>query len=229
MSREEKGTSKKQYYMVFDGTFRTKVDQDHPEAKARINKNDKQVFEKEVRALFGFIQNVYFEPSDYGEQLKIELDENEEGKIPVLSFGVESKDGRDVLRKLPGIDFTKEVRIMPYRFSPEDKEIAGISITQQDEAEKFTIKIENFFFDKAEKKYLYEFPIIDWDNASTSEQKIYKIKRDEYLVNYTKNNIIPKFQDAQWVKKNAVPHIPKTAADTGVEYPKNDLPPITEF
>lgn len=193
MSREEKATSLKQYYQVFDGTFRTKVDENHPEALKRINKNDKVVFEKEVRALFGYIQNVYFEQSDFGQMLKIELDENEDGKIPVLSFGVESKDGRDVLRKLPGIDFAKEVRIMPYKFKPEDKEIAGISITQQSETDEFTVKIENFFFDQATKKYLHGFPEIDWDNASETEKKIYKIKRDEFFVEYTKENILPKF------------------------------------
>lgn len=197
MSREEAATgSDKQYYQVYDGTFRTKVREGTPDALERVNKKGVQVFEREVKALFGKIENVAVEDSDFGKQVKITLDKNDDGRSPVLSFGVESKDGRDVLRKLPAVDFTKEVRIMPYRFTPEDgdREMSGISFTQQDEEGKYTVKVENHFFDKATSKYLHDFPVIDWDNASESEQKIYKIQRDEFLVNYLKQHVIPKFE-----------------------------------
>ena len=195
MSREEQSTSDKQFYQVFDGAFRTRVREDYPEAIRRINKNNVEVFEREVRALFGVIEDVAIEKTDFGDQIKITLDENEEKKHPVLSFGVESKNGRDVLRKLPSVDFTKEVRIMPYRFTPEDspEEKSGISFTQQDSDGKFTVKIENFFYDAEKKSYKHEFPTIDWDNATESQQKIYKVQRDDFLVQYLKENVIPKF------------------------------------
>lgn len=215
MSREEAATtSDKQFYQVYDGSFRTKVREGTPEALERVNKKGVQVFEREVKALFGLIENVALEDSDFGKQVKITLDANDEGRHPVLSFGVESKDGRDVLRKLPGVDFSKEVRIMPYRFVPEDKneEVSGISFTQQDEEGKYTIKIENFFFDNEKKEYLHDFPTINWDDSSESDQKIYKIKRDEFLVNYLKENVIPKVSAMK-------------PADTGIKYPEDDLNP----
>jgi hypothetical protein len=189
--------SNKKYYAVFNGAFRTRVPEDTEDAIPRINKNKVQVFEREVKALFGFIEEVALEDSDFGKQLKITLDKNDDGVNPILSFGVESKDGRDVLKKLPAVDFTKEVRIMPYRFTPEDKqeEISGISITQKDEEGKYTVKVENFFFDPETKKYIHGYPVIDWDKASESEQKIYKIQRDEFLVNYLKENILPRFSE----------------------------------
>lgn len=197
MSREQKGGgSNRQFYQTFSGSFRTKVTEDHPEAVKRINKNGKQVIEREVRALFGFIKNIYFETSaDYGESIKIELDENDEGKIPVLSFGVESKDGRDFLRKLPNINLDKEVRISAYRFIPEGQkeEISGITIDQQGEGENFDKKITNFFFDNEAKKYLHNHPVIDWDNATDARKKIYKVERDEFLKDYAKQHILPRF------------------------------------
>ncbi len=203
--------SNKKYYSVFSGAFRTKVPEGTPEALERTNKNGVRVFEREVKALFGTIENVAIEDSDYGKQLKITLDANDEGINPILSFGVESKDGRDVLKKLPSIDLSKEVRIMPYRFKPEDKdeEISGISITQKDEEGKYTMKVENFFFNPITKKYIHEYPVIDWDTASESEKKIYKIQRDEFLLKYVEDNIVPRFSEKP--------------EDTGFEYPTDEV------
>lgn len=198
MSREMQATSNKKFYSVFNGAFRTKVQEGTPGALERINKKGLQVFELETKALFGHIEDIAIEEVEFEtgkvKQLKITLDQNEEGKHPILSFGVESKDGRDVIKKLPAIDYEKEVRIMPYRFEGDDgKEVSGVSIFQQDDEGKFTVKVENFFFDPVAKKYLHDFPTIDWDNASESEQKIYKIQRDEFLLNHTVKNILPRF------------------------------------
>lgn len=196
MSHTQKNEgSNKKYYAVFNGEFRTRVSEGTPRALERVNKNGVQVFEEEHKALFGRIENIYIEDSEFGKQLKIELDPDEDGKIPVVGFTVESKNARDVLKKLPAIDFDQEVRIMPYKFTPEgeEKELSGISLTQQDEDGKYTVKIENHFFDPETKKYLHDFPTIDWEKASESEQKIYKIQRDEFLVKYLTDNVLPRF------------------------------------
>lgn len=217
MSTEQAATANnKRYYQVFNGAFRTKVPEGTFNALERVNKNNVRVFEREVKALFGLIENISLEDSDYGKQIKITLDTNDEGVHPILSFGVESKDGRDILKKLPAVDFSKEVRIMPYRFKPEDKdeEISGISITQQDEEGKYTVKIENFFFDPDTQKYIHNYPTIDWDKASESEKKIYKIKRDEFLVQYLINKVIPTFSD-----KNDM------GLEAGFNYPDEEINP----
>lgn len=224
MSREEAASgSDKQYYSVYDGSFRTRVREGTPEALERVNKKGVQVFEKEVKALFGYIEDVSIEDSDFGKQVKITLDKNDDGKNPVLTFGVESKDGRDVLRKLPSIDYSKEVRIMPYRFTPEDsdKEVSGISFTQQDEEGKYTVKIENHFFDNEKKEYLHGFPTIDWDSSSESEQKIYKIQRDDFLVRYAEEHVVPKVS----LRKPADYGNPSGQTDNGFEYPEEEIDP----
>lgn len=213
MSHEQAATSDKQFYSVFAGAFRTRVREDYPDAIRRVNKNGVEVFEREVKALFGLIESVSLEDSDFGKQIKITLDKNDDGKNPILSFGVESKNGRDVLRKLPAVDFAKEVRIMPYHFTPdgESDEVSGISFTQQDEEGKYTVKIDNHFFDGVKKEYLHGFPVIDWDTATESEQKIYKIKRDEFLVSYLKEQVLPKFEGRAPNYSDPV--------DAGIKYP----------
>lgn len=186
------------YYSVFNGAFRTKVPEGSAGALVRVNKNNKEVHEREVQALFGIIENVEFEDSDYGKRIKITLDANDEGAHPVISIGVESKDGRDFLRKLPAIDLSKEVRFMPYKFTPDDsdQERSGISITQRDQNDQFTIKVENYFWDKEKSAYKHGHPEIEWDTAKESEQKIYLIQRDEFLMDYAAKNILPKFAQA---------------------------------
>ena len=201
MSKEIKGGSNKQYYSIFDGKFRTKVAEGSPEALERVNKLGKQVFERSVDSLIGKIENVYFEASDYGKQIKIELDANENGKVPVLSFGVEGKDGREMLKKLPAIDLSQDVRISPYDFTDESGERrSGISIRQ---GETFDSKINSFFVEvkgegKDKKvKYINGYPTIDWDSATESQQKIYKIERDDFLVKYAEEHILSKFTGVQ--------------------------------
>lgn len=141
--------------------------------------------------------------------MKITLDKNNDGKHPILSFGVESKNGRDILKKLPSVDFSKEVRVLPYRFTSEETgdEMSGISLTQPDENGDFKVKVENFFFDPVGKKYLHDFPTIDWDSATEAEQKIYRIHRDEFLVKYVQENVVSKFQNVS----------------TSVEYPSEEI------
>jgi len=217
MSREETRTSNKIYYQVFDGAFRTRVRSDFPDAIERINKNGKQVFEREVNVLVGQIENVAFEDSDFGQRLVITLDANEEGKHPIVTFGVESKDGRDVMKKLPALDITKEVEFAPYKWTPEgeDKPRSGITISQAN-VEGDMSKVENFFWDAEKKVYKPEFPTIDWDTASDSQKKIYKIQRDEFLVNYTKQNVMTKFTPAGRADE---------ALAKAVAYPKEDINP----
>lgn len=210
MSYEGTSTSgNKVYYHLFDQKLRTRVPETHPDAIARINKKGVRVHERETFALFGKIENIELQDSDFGKQLRITLDKNDDGKNPILTVGVESKNGRDLLKLLPAVDFNGEVRIMPYRFAPEDKEeeISGMSLTQRDEEGRFTKKVQNFFYNPETKTYLHGYPTIDWDIASDADQKIYKIKRDQFLQDYLREHVIPAF-----------------AEKDGYEYPDEEFP-----
>lgn len=215
MSREIITGSDKIYYSVFDGAFRRKVRENTEGAMERINKLGKQVFEVEVDQLAGIIENIHTEPSDYGEQIKITLDANADGKHPVLSFGMESKDGRDVLRKLPALDFSKEVVFAPYKFQPDDSDAprSGLSIYQDGE------KVENHFFDTATKTFKHGFPTIDWDKATKSQQKVYQIERDEFLQNYFREHVLSKFTEGarELPRRKEAPNSDPDAIDKAFE------------
>lgn len=198
MSSEIIYSNNKTYYQVVDGSFRTKVDQGHPDAVSRVNKNNKLIYERVVSALRGRIQRVSLRDSDFGKQVVLEFDSKEDGTCPILSFSVEGKNGRDILRKLPAVDFSQEVLIFPYRYIPDGQsdEVSGISIKQKDKIGEFTVKISNHFFDADEKKYLHGFPeTLNWETASEEDKKIFKIKRDAFLVSYLKENILPRFAE----------------------------------
>jgi hypothetical protein len=193
MSKEiEVGGSNKVYYSIVGGVFVTKVPQSHPDAKERINKLGKQVFEREVGGLEGKIENIEIEPSEYGPQLKITLSANTDGKNPVIGIGLESNNGRILLRKLPAVDLKEDVRFIPYKFTPEgqDEAKSGLNVFQND------LKIGSHFWDDTKKVFKEGHPTIDWDKATPAQRKIYQIERDEFLKNYLTKNILPKFADA---------------------------------
>lgn len=196
-------SSNKVFYQVYDQKLRTRVPEGTEGAISRKltkGKNEgKEVWERETQALYGLIEDISIEETEFEggkvKQLRITLDKNEEGKNPVLTVGIESKNGRDLMKILPAVDFKNEVRLMPYRFTPEGSvdEISGFSVAQKDAEGKFTIKVQNFFFDPEKKEYINGFPTIDWDNASESDKKIYKIQRDEFLVKYLTEKVLPNF------------------------------------
>jgi len=209
MSKEQTANQQDgKFYYVVGGIFKTKVPENHPEAVARVNKNGVTVHEKDVQALFGKIENVSIYEGDFGKNLNITLDPNEDGEIPVASFVLDSRDGEDVMRKLPNVDFSKEVKIAPYRFTPEGetKEKSGVSIFQQDENGYFKVKIENYFWDG--KTNLHGMPSIDWEGATEADKKIHFIKVNAFLFDFLEKKILPKFSDKE---------------EKPIEYPENDI------
>lgn len=199
MSTEQTRDNKNRYYTVIDGSFRVQVPQSHPEAVERQweTKDGKSgiKYEKHVQAVFGVVEGITITDGDFGKSLNIYLDPNEDGETPVISLSVDSRYGEDVLKKLPNLSQEKEYRFMPYAFVPEgkEKEVRGVSIASKDEDEKFTVKVENFFWDGAKNTNGYPEP--------TEEDKedwafFYK-KANKFLVKYAQENVLPKFEKEQ--------------------------------
>lgn len=195
MSTEQLATSKNRYYSVIDGTFRVQVPASDPNAIERHweTKDGKSgvKHEKHVKALFGIIENIAIVDTDFGKNLNIYLDDDENGHTPVISLNVDSRWGGDLLKRLPNLEKGKEYRFMPFAFTPEDsdKEKKGISVTSRDDEGKFTVKVDNFFFDG--EKSINGFP--EPDEEDKQDWAFFYKKVTKFLVKYAEENVLPKF------------------------------------
>lgn len=196
MSRTETTENNLLFYSVGDGTFRLTVPENHPEAVQRnweLKDGTKGTkFEKQVKALFGTITNIQIHTGEYGKNLNIYLDKDEDGKTPVISVGVNTRYGGNLLKRLPNIKLDKEARFYPYDYvDDKDKRQIGISVAHQDADEKFTVKAKNAFYDG--EKNLLGYP------EATDEDKedwaFYYKKADKFLVKYVEENICTKFAE----------------------------------
>jgi len=223
MSQFEKQVgANKLYLKIIEGSFRQSVPAKTEGAIIREHKG-KTYTEIEYPPVFGKITGVAFEQNEWEgkkfSSLVITMDENEDtGKIPVITVGVDSKYAQDLMHRLPNIKLDEDVRIRPYSFTPEgeDKEVTGIEIMQRDSAGTFTKKITSYFYKKDGERNvaINGFPVreMPWDEQTEEEREIYKIKRKGFLVNFIKENVISKFETA-----------PKKMPESYEEEHKDDL------
>lgn len=234
-SREEVRGGNSIYFQIIEGTFRQQVRPDHPEAVVREwstpDGKSGTKYERVVHGLTGRIERIEFREGDYGKNLEITLEANDDGKHPVINIGTATKYGEDAVSKLPNVDFTKEVNIRPFSFHPKgdpDKTVTGLEFNQQDEEGKFTVHIENAFLRKAwdeakktmNREYLDpEFPrpgadSADWDS---DEWKAYYAKARRYMINAVLTSVVPK------LGKGA----PQEAGEEvgGIQYPEEEINP----
>lgn len=212
MSTEQTRNNSYRYYYVIDGSFRTLVPKDHPEAVVRVWEKDGKTGEKpekHVQALFGQVVGLDIKSGDYGKVLNIYLDQNEDGETPVMSFGVETRYGDDMLKKVPHLKENTEYRFLPFSFTPEgkDKKKSGISVNTKDAEGNYTERVLSFFFDG--KQNINGYP------EATEEDKedwaFYYKKANKFMVKYAEEHVLPKWS--------------KSFAEQEAEYPTEDINP----
>ncbi len=143
-------------------------------------------WERVFGAIKARITGIKFQDGDYGESIQITFDDGE-NKV-ILSQLCASSFGEDILKKLPAIDFSKEVSLRPYAFEGEDeKMVRGVEVKQNGE------KVTNYFWDAEKKEPLNGFPAFDGNKSDKDDWKIHFLKARKFLVNYAKENIVPKF------------------------------------
>lgn len=182
-----------------DGTIRVRSAEINPEAVRRDYelKDGTKGFKYELvyNNLRGHINDLGFKPGEYGNQLLITIDD------VTLAISTESKFADDILKKLPNVDFSKDVNFVPYVF-PDDKgkEKKGVSI-YQDLGDVKAAKLTNFFYDSTVKKAKEGYPEFpseeDRKKMDKDDWKIYFIKCRKFLQKYIEENIIPKVEPKQ--------------------------------
>ena len=196
MSTEEKKQDDKRYYSIVEGTLRTQVPPNDPEAIERHWKTpdgkEGVKYERLVQALFGTITDIQFHDGEYGKNLNITLDPDEDGVSPVISVSASSRYGESILKQLRGVSLEKEVRIRPYDFKgTDDKDVRGVEITHRDEEGKFTVKVPNFYWDYETKKPKNGYPETDEDDKL--DWKFYYTKANKFMVKDIEAHVLPRF------------------------------------
>jgi hypothetical protein len=212
MSREEL-REKNLYYTIIGGTFRTQVDKDDPTAVRRDwvsadGSKSGTKYERIVKALYGYIEDIQFRDSEYGLQCYVMLDTNADGFKPVITLSTASRETEDFLRKLPNINLLEEVQLRPFDFEGDSGEVRGISVMQADATNgEFNIKITNYFRDQEKKENINGFPTPegDIDGYTKDDWKLYFLQARKFLVNYTKEVIQAKVAQALIDRGTAVP------------------------
>lgn len=88
--------------------------------------------------LEGLIKGVKFFEGDFGKLLQIAFSGE---PLIILSVSTESSYGEDLMKKLPNIDITKEVKLVPYSFEDlKGKKRKGVTVYQDGN------KIESYYY-----------------------------------------------------------------------------------
>lgn len=203
MSREEI-REKNLYYTVIGGSFRVQVSADDPEAVRRDwtsadGSKSGTKYERIVKSLIGFIEDVQFRDGEYGLQMYVALDENNEGWKPVIALSTASREAEDLMRKLPNVDLLKEVRLRPFNFQGDGgDEVRGMEVMQEGGDGEFTVKVTNYFRDTEKKTNINGYPNPEGDTQEFSKDdwKLYFLQARKFLVNFTREKIEAKVAQA---------------------------------
>jgi len=156
INKENNGLEGKTFLTILaDGKFHKKCDKDDAGAIARdiVDKVTHEVtdtvYETLHDSVVGAITGITIIDGKFGKNLQVTIDDE------VISVGVKSSFGEDLLKKLPAVDFSKDnVTLTPFAFIPKGKEnkLKGVSVYQG------AIKLDNVYFDKDSKTTLKGCP-----------------------------------------------------------------------
>lgn len=177
--------------IISDGSIRVRSAEINPKAVKReyeLKDGTKGVkWELVYDNLRGHINDISFRDGDYGTQLMILIDDI------TLAVSMNSKYADDILKKLPNVDFSKDVNFVPYSFvDDKNKEKKGVSI-YQDLGDIKPSKLNNFFYDtetKGSKNGYPDFPE-NHKKMKKDDWKIYFITVRKFLQEYTETNVKP--------------------------------------
>lgn len=174
--------NKKFLTVLADGKFHQSVPEGTEGAIVRTYEDKDGVEKTKTELVFdeviGKITKMSFEDGDFGKNLQLEIDAD-----GVISLSTASNFGEDMMKKLPAIDLSKEVKLVPYSFEDGGKSKKGITVYQDD------VKIDSYYWDKMEKKSINGIPEPEGDTSKfdSDDWKMHFMVVRKFLIKEVEN------------------------------------------
>lgn len=179
-----------------DGLFHEKVTKDTDGAvyreyevkdkEGKVTKGEKwELLYKNIRGVT--IKDIAFEDSDFGENILVTFTDGESDIT--LSENTSGNYGTDIMKKLPNLTFSENMVVQPYSFEDDSgKDRRGVTFWQNGD------KVPSYFWDSEKEESAHGFPLPEGDKSKFDKDdwKVFYIGVKKFLVNHTKENVIPK-------------------------------------
>lgn len=199
---------------VTQGRLRVTVDETTPGAKRREwetpDGKSGVKWELVYSKISGQITGIEFKEGEFGEQLNITIYFPNQDENYILTMQSNSRYAIDFMKRLPGVDFDKEVELTPYDIEDNGKRNVGIRLVQGE-------TIRNCFWDYENKRGKGGFPEMKAEKPDKDDWKVYFIEVKKWLKAYTLDNICPKIS-------SVIPDFPEPSDYKGEEDFQDDLP-----
>lgn len=211
MSSLETKQTNRRYLSIAQGAIRESVPEGTPKAiKRDWEAGGKKGTKHELvyDHIIGTITDInFYEGEADGRKftnINVVFDKNSEGINPVVSVGIKTRYGSDLLKKLPAVNLKEEIKLRPFSFRPdgEDKDVTGVEVLQRHPVSgNFEKKVTSHFHKKNGERWEaingYPTPEGDTRDYSSDDWDIFYKQANKFLVGYMRANIIPLFENVQ--------------------------------
>lgn len=116
------------YITIIGGKFTVRVQEGTPGAVARVNKLGKTVHELKYDSFTGKLVNIRTRDGEYGKTW--EFDFKDEAEVYTLQLPYSNSFSKGILKILPNVDLTKEMKVQPSQKEEDGKTKSSIFISQ---------------------------------------------------------------------------------------------------
>jgi hypothetical protein len=116
------------YITIIGGKFTVRVQEGTPGAVSRVNKLGKTVHELKYDSFVGKLVNIRTRDGEYGKTWEFDFKDSEE--VYTLQLPYSNSFSKGILKILPNVDLTKEMKVQPSQKEEDGKTKSSIFISQ---------------------------------------------------------------------------------------------------
>ena len=212
MGLENEGTNEI-YLTIHQGLITKRVAKGTPDAKLRILKNSKEVYEVGKNTLSGYLENIILDdpPVDHQEYGKSWIFTIVDGDdVFKLRIGAKGREAHAFLARLPNVDFSQPIKVLTYWIEGDDDVFRNFLAIHQGAAKILP------YFTKEEPNGLPDLEVKVVDDIKYYDG----VKRREFLLRMVNEKVLPKIKEQRPLSEATIE--PAVVDDTDVP----DEPPM---